>query len=117
MRMKCNVYLTLVVVGAVSCFAAQIGKDIGKSALRRPSLTQLKSASLVSSNNEITPSESNWRGNACIFGGALAHLTFGTMYCWGNFLSYAPDNLKYFDGILHPGVQPDALYVIPLTLI
>eukprot|EP00981_Chlorochromonas_danica_P011885 scaffold4338_cov183-Ochromonas_danica.AAC.9 len=57
------------------------------------------------------------RGLACVVGGALAHLTLGTIYCWGNFLSYAPDYLKFFDGKLHPGVQPDALLVIPITMV
>ena len=32
----------------------------------------------------------DWRGPAAIIGGALAHLTLGTLYCWGNFLSYSP---------------------------
>jgi MFS transporter, OFA family, oxalate/formate antiporter len=57
------------------------------------------------------------RGPSSILGGALAHLTLGTLYCWGNFLSYSPQNLKFFDGKQHPGSQPDSLYVIPLTLI
>lgn len=57
------------------------------------------------------------RGLGCIIGGALAHLTLGTMYCWGNFLSYAPDYLRFFDGKQHPGTPPDALYVLPFTLV
>ena len=57
------------------------------------------------------------RGAACIVGGALAHLTLGTLYCWGNFLSYSPDYLRFFDGASHPGMQPDALYVIPFTIV
>lgn len=44
-------------------------------------------------------------------------MTLGTYYCWGNFISYAPPNLKFFDGKSHPGSQPDALYVIPITLV
>lgn len=47
----------------------------------------------------------------------MAHLTLGTLYCWGNFLSYAPTHLRFFDGLEHPGAQPDALYVIPFTII
>lgn len=58
-----------------------------------------------------------WRGPACIIGGALAHLTLGTLYCWGNFISYAPQSLRFFDGKDHPNVPPDALYVMPLTLV
>lgn len=56
-------------------------------------------------------------GLGCILGGALAHLTLGTLYCWGNFLSYAPSSLRFFDGLEHPGQQADALYVIPMTLL
>jgi len=59
----------------------------------------------------------SWKGVLCIVGGALAHLTLGTLYCWGNFLSYAPDYLRFFDGHTHPGVPPDALYVIPFTIV
>lgn len=68
-------------------------------------------------SNAVKQNYNDMLGNACIIGGALVHLTFGTMYCWGNFLSYVPDNLKFFDGILHPGRQPDALYIIPFTII
>jgi MFS family permease len=64
-----------------------------------------------------TKAVGKWNGPACILGGALAHLTLGTLYCWGNFLSYAPANLRFFDGLEHPGQQPDALYVIPFTII
>ena len=32
-------------------------------------------------------------------------------------MSYSPEKLKFFDGKLHPGSQPDALLVIPLTLV
>lgn len=52
-----------------------------------------------------------------MIGGFIAHLTLGTLYCWGNFISYAPDKLRFFDGQSHPGQQPDALYVIPFTII
>lgn len=59
----------------------------------------------------------NWNGPLCVIGGAMAHLTLGTLYCWGNFLSYSPDYLRFFDGGKHEGAQPDALYVIPFTII
>lgn len=55
----------------------------------------------------------NLRGPACILGGALAHLTFGSVYCWGNFQSYSPTNLRFFDGKEHPGVTPDAAFIMP----
>ena len=35
------------------------------------------------------------------------------MYCWGNFQSYSPLNLRFFDGKEHPGAQPDASMVMP----
>ncbi len=97
-------------------------KSVGKSALKKINKPadskdyRLQSLLATSEIKEVSDDQ-NWRGNACILGGALAHLTFGSMYCWGNFLTYAPDHLKYLDGKLHPGVQPDALYIIPLTLI
>lgn len=56
-------------------------------------------------------------GPLCILGGTLVHLTLGTLYCWGNFLSYAPQYLKFYDGQEHKGAQPDALIVIPLTIL
>lgn len=52
-----------------------------------------------------------------MIGGALAHLTLGTMFCWGNFLSYAPQYLKFFDGKGKPNTPPDALFVIPFALV
>jgi len=56
-------------------------------------------------------------GWACILGGSLAHLVYGTLYAFGNFISYLPSSLRHFDGLEHPGAAPDALYVIPLTLV
>jgi OFA family oxalate/formate antiporter-like MFS transporter len=58
-----------------------------------------------------------YRGIMTIVGGTLAHLTLGTLYCWANFMSYSPLNLRFFDGKSHPGVQPDALVVLPLTIV
>ena len=52
-----------------------------------------------------------------ILGGLLTHLTLGSLYCWGNFQSYAPKTLKFFDGKDHPGAQPDSMLVLPLTLV
>ena len=57
------------------------------------------------------------RGVSCIIGGALAHLAFGSFYCWGNFLSYSPQHLRFFDGEYRPGVPPDALIVRSLCLL
>lgn len=52
----------------------------------------------------------------CILGGAMMHITLGTLYCWGNFMSYAPESLKFYDGQQHPGASPDALIIMPATL-
>ena len=32
-------------------------------------------------------------------------------------MSYSPPNLKFMDGLPHPGSQPDSLYVIPLAIV
>ena len=55
-------------------------------------------------------------GPLCILGGALAHLALGTLYCWGNFISYIPPELRFFDGQIKDG-SPDALFVVPLTMV
>ena len=34
------------------------------------------------------------RGFLCVVGGCLAHFTFGSVYCWANFNSYAPAELR-----------------------
>jgi MFS family permease len=76
--------------------------------------------SLIANAQSITDKADKFkfrRGLACIVGGALAHLTLGTFYCWGNFLSYAPPYLRYFAPELRRGGPPDALYVMPFTLI
>lgn len=78
-------------------------------------LTSALASTDVERQSQDLKKQRNIRGMSCILGGALAHLTLGTLYCWGNFLSYAPDKLKFFDGQPHPGQQPDALYVIPLN--
>ncbi len=72
---------------------------------------------LVADSSHQNKAVGSWRGPACVLGGAMAHLTLGTLYCWGNFLSYAPSYLRYFDGMEHIGSQPDAIYVLPLTIL
>mmetsp|Transcript_49292 Transcript_49292/g.111844 ORF Transcript_49292/g.111844 Transcript_49292/m.111844 type:complete len:512 (-) Transcript_49292:370-1905(-) len=61
--------------------------------------------------------ESKLRGRVSVAGGVLAHLVLGTLYCWGNFMSYAPPGLLFFDGQEHPGMTPDAAQVMPLSLV
>eukprot|EP01041_Mallomonas_annulata_P013177 gene13177-27867_t len=56
-------------------------------------------------------------GPLCMIGGSLLHMAFGTMYCWGNFMSYAPPHLQFLDGKDHTGKQPDALLVLPIIVV
>ena len=95
------------------------GRKIGSLVAAAPSKTSAKPANLPTKKDKQNTSvtKSSWRGPACVIGGALAHLTFGSMYCWGNFLSYSPMNLRFFDGKDHPGSQPDSAFSIPLTLL
>ena len=37
--------------------------------------------------------DAKMKGISTVLGGLLAHLTYGTLYCWGNFLSYSPRSL------------------------
>lgn len=53
----------------------------------------------------------------CILGGMLIHVALGTLYCWGNFITYAPRSLMFFDGGAAAGRTPDALYVLPGSII
>ena len=46
----------------------------------------------------IFPGKPLVRGSIAVGGGVLAHLILGSMYCWGNFLSYMPKKLLFFDG-------------------
>lgn len=62
-------------------------------------------------------SQSQLKGSITVAGGVLAHLILGTMYCWGNFLAYAPASLLFFDGLPHPGATPDAIQVMPFALV
>merc|ERR1719161_700029 len=57
------------------------------------------------------------RGIVSIIGGILTHLCLGSMYCWGNFVTYLPKSMKFFDGKEHPGVKPDAMMMIPFALV
>ena len=58
-------------------------------------------AAILTSTTLLSPTV---RGVACIVGGALAHFTFGSLYCWGNFSSYAPSHLR-------------SDFVFPLTIV
>ena len=77
----------------------------------------LAAAVSTSSSYYSTDDFSNeFKGIMCVLGGALMHITLGSLYCWGNFLSYAPSKLRFFDGVDRPGI-PDASLIIPATLV
>ncbi|EOD26287.1 hypothetical protein EMIHUDRAFT_115078 [Emiliania huxleyi CCMP1516] len=60
--------------------------------------------------------EATARGVAGLVGGILIHLACGSMYTWGNLVSYAPPHLKYWAGAVGSG-PADAQLVLPLILV
>jgi len=70
----------------------------------------------VVAHKQVVDTDNKWAGPLCILGGALGHLALGTLYCWGNFLSYIPTSLRFLDGADKAG-PPDALYVVSLSLV
>lgn len=67
---------------------------------------------------QLSDSLGSWRGGtAAVVGGTLTHLALGTLYCWGNFISYLPPGMKFWDGADHPGMVTDATIGIPMILI
>lgn len=58
--------------------------------------------------------KSTVRGVVAVAGGTMVHMVLGTLYCWGNFIGYAPDYLKYFSKTSGP---PDALTMVPLAIV
>lgn len=127
MRIVFCIFVVLLVLatgnGLNTYIPSHLSARLSSSSLsRRPILpiyTPLASVSpTISDTNSATRSteESNRaKGLACVLGGAMVHLVIGTIYCWGNFISYAPESLRFFDGKSHPGVPPDALYAIPIN--
>ena len=99
--------------------ALPASRSVGRTAssLTRPSSDSLEEAlSPVTTSRKATPTSGtklvaklpSWRGGGgalpiagvlSLAGGVLAHLVLGTLYCWGNFISYAPEGLLYFDGL------------------
>lgn len=58
------------------------------------------------------------KGYASLVGGLLCHLVLGTMYCWGNFVSYLPPELRRMDGVVAAaGDRGDGALALPLTLL
>jgi len=50
-----------------------------------------------------------------LVGGFTTMLTLGSVYCWGNFISYLPPYLQYFSSTTTTGPS-DALLVVPLSM-
>ena len=123
-------FISIVLSAAVvlQCVTANGGSTRGVSLSERPSshVVAATSTATKTTAKKAAASKAGESGGvlgldggvSCILGGALAHLIFGTLYAWGNFMSYAPNpSLRFFDGMDHPGAAPDAVYVIPLTLL
>ena len=52
-------------------------------------------------------------GVLAVLGGVLIHLACGSMYTWGNLISYVPPHLKYWGGAPpEGGGLPDAQLVV-----
>jgi OFA family oxalate/formate antiporter-like MFS transporter len=96
-------------------------EKLSNAPLSREDLVSIEVTAKDARNPEPTAlSLAKWNGLQCILGGALVHLTFGSCYCWGSFLSYIPPYLRYFDNAklsTAAGSPPDALYVLPFTFI
>ena len=60
-------------------------------------------------------------GLLAVVGGVLIHLACGTMYTWGNLVSYLPPHLKYWSGATGAGAGgggvADAQLVLPIILV
>jgi MFS family permease len=113
----------------VLCIVALLGQLGLSAALKKSQLTPAL-ASASNSDEEIVKlagsrsirvvsdaaKSDTLKGFSAVLGGAIAHLALGTLYTWGNLMSYSPKSLRFYDGGDHAG-QPDALTVIPLVLI
>lgn len=138
--MRCFRLLALAATAAAVADAAVSTPAASRSAsgMTRPSSDSLEQAlPPVPTSRKATPTSGSklvstlpsWRGGGgalpiagvlSLAGGVLAHLVLGTLYCWGNFISYAPEGLLYFDGLgadAHGGATADAVSVMPVTII
>jgi hypothetical protein len=64
---------------------------------------------------KISPLLTSLQGILCVFGGALFNVQMGILYCWGNFITYSPPNMRFFDGTFQHNIPPDSLLVIVST--
>mmetsp|Transcript_36089 Transcript_36089/g.48823 ORF Transcript_36089/g.48823 Transcript_36089/m.48823 type:complete len:477 (-) Transcript_36089:284-1714(-) len=109
---------------AVSTGAAQV--SVLERGTREDQESVTRRAPTIIGKSQVLP---KWRGGSTdikvrglvsIAGGFLAHLVLGTIYCWGNFLSYAPKSLLYIDGLgpeAHIGETEHAVFVMPITIL
>lgn len=123
--MNCLLLLILLICCYININNAKTSTSISTiSSLKTGTMKKMEKKSIAIVGAAITESTSTISSSklpdlkviSCILGGALAHLTLGTLFCWGNFMSYAPSFLTFFDGIEKSG-QPDKLLVIPFTLV
>jgi OFA family oxalate/formate antiporter-like MFS transporter len=89
----------------------------GLTARRVLSVDHATAAAAASKGELVRGGGADARGALSIAGGMMVHLALGTMYCWGNFMSYMPKSMLYFDGGAANGRTPDALYVLPGALL
>uniref|UniRef100_A0A7S4F4J8 Major facilitator superfamily (MFS) profile domain-containing protein n=1 Tax=Chrysotila carterae TaxID=13221 RepID=A0A7S4F4J8_CHRCT len=92
-------------------------------------LTRLRSGSTVPSTTltaarlgaaqtaPVVQQESSRAGVLGLLGGVMIHLACGSMYTWGNLLSYMPPHLKYWSGDASGKGLPDAQLVLPFILV
>ena len=121
MRVKRMVVALMVTVAAAELPAASRQSAVGLPAARplagRRAAAMTQSQSLDLSGGEVVSRDSGL-GVLAVLGGAFGHMVLGTLYCWGNFIAYAPEHLRYFDAAsAKSGKEADALGVIPLTIL
>ena len=109
--------------------AALVTSPLSSPALRRPALrTQPPQLASLAPRRTAPPSmaaaQSNpfknpaVRGPLVVLGALMAHLILGTVYCFGNLISYAPESLRFFSGLPGAaGAVPDAVQVFPFALL
>jgi len=74
-----------------------------------PSLVALKPADEVVAESPV-------KGYGAVLGGVMLHLACGSMYCWGNLVSYLPAHLKYWSPAGGSG-PPDASLVLAFIIV
>mmetsp|Transcript_17082 Transcript_17082/g.25743 ORF Transcript_17082/g.25743 Transcript_17082/m.25743 type:complete len:512 (-) Transcript_17082:92-1627(-) len=102
--------------------ALKVKKDLqqAKKAMPLPLQSDFRRGAIYQKEDELKVKKSNdpdlKKGILCVIGGILCHMVLGTLYCWGNFIAYCPPKLLYYTVSEQKG-QPDALGIIPLTIL